>query len=356
VLAFLSMSASEDYESLRQLARSLGFEAFGVAPGQLSLRRAYYLQWIQEGQHGEMRWLERNNDRRLHPENLLDEARSIIVLGLNYYQPDRQQPGRIAKYALGKDYHKVLLKKLKMICRHMQAEYGSAQRPYVDTGPLLENPLAVAAGLGWQGKSTILLNQREGTWLFLGSIVTTLTLPTMSEEPDRCGSCTRCIDACPTQAITAPYQLDARRCIAYLTIEHHGSSPIEFRRAIGDRIFGCDECLDVCPWNRFAKQTREAKFQPLAHPDARASLRLSQEEFDQHFAGTPIRRLGLARWKRNACVVLGNIGNTADSALLKTVAEEGAPMVAEHAQWAINEISLRCDSRRSHSPKKPVQG
>lgn len=327
--------------ALEALARELGFEAFGVAAVDVPLRREYFEQWIARGEHAGMSWLARNNDRRLHPETLLPEARSLICVGLNYYQPEPERLGRIAKYALGKDYHKVILKKLKALCLHMREHYGSAQRPYVDTGPVLEKPIAAHAGLGWQGKSTILLNKTEGTWLFLGTIVTTLELPTDEPAKDYCGSCTRCADSCPTRAITGPYQLDARRCISYLTIEHKGSIPMEFRRAIGNRLFGCDECLDVCPWNKFARQTREAKFAPLPHPDVRASFTLTEEQFNEQFAGTPIRRLGLSRWLRNACVVLGNTGTTEDLPLLKQAAAASDSLVAEHAQWAIAEIETR---------------
>lgn len=326
---------------LEAAATELGFDAFGVTSIEPSLRREYYLRWIEEGQHGEMSWLERNNERRLQPKAILPEAKSIICVGLNYYQPDPERRGRIAKYALGKDYHKVILKKLKNLCTIMREEFGADQKPYVDTGPVLEKPIAEQAGLGWQGKSTILLNAEKGTWLFLGFILTTLELEPDTPAKDRCGSCTRCIDACPTDAITAPYKLDARRCIAYLTIEHKGSIPMEFRKGIGDRVYGCDECLDVCPWNRFAKQTREAKFAPLPHPDLVESLQLTQEQFDEQFAGTPIRRLGLSRWKRNACVVLGNIGTKDDLPAIQQMVASDDILVVEHAQWAISEIEKR---------------
>ena len=203
-----------------------------------------------------MKWMERNNDRRLHPERLIPEARSILVLAMNYYQPDLDRNYRSARYALGDDYHNLIFKRLKKLCRILREEFGSVQRPYVDTGPILEKPIAAAAGLGWQGKSTILVEPKRGTWSFLANIVTTLELTPDEASKDRCGSCTRCVDICPTQAITAPYQLDAQRCISYLTIEHDGPIPIEFRSAIGDRLYGCDECLDVCPWNRWAVPQR----------------------------------------------------------------------------------------------------
>lgn len=330
---------------LEAAAKEIGLDAFGVAGVDLPLRRCYYEQWIQDGQHGSMEWMERNNDRRLNPGSIIEEARSIICVGLNYYQDNPNRRGRVARYALGKDYHKVLLQKLKALCTVMRERYGAEQRPYVDTGPILEKPIAALAGLGWQGKSTILINRKSGTWLFLGVIVTTLDLPANTEPPkDNCGKCTRCIDACPTGAIVAPYSLDARRCIAYLTIEHKGAIPLEYRRAIGDRLYGCDECLDVCPWNHWAHQTREAKFAARPLPDLTAMLKWTQEEWDEKMAGTPIRRAGLNRWHRNSCVVLGNIGTAEDIPHLEAAAnaddsEDG--VVREHAQWAISEIRAR---------------
>lgn len=333
--------STERKERLRALVEAEGFEAFGVAPVDVELRRSYYLEWISDGQHGEMAWLERNNDRRLQPEQIIPEARSIICVGLNYYQPDPLRRGRIAKYALGKDYHKAMTQKLKRVCRAMREEFGSAQRPYVDTGPVMEKPIAATAGLGWQGKSTILLNKDNGTWLFLGFIFTTLALPVDEPARSHCGKCTRCIDACPTNAIVGPYQLDARRCISYLTIEHKGAIPLEFRRAMGDRIYGCDECLDVCPWNRWAKQTQEAKFAARAYPDLKEMLRWTEDDFAETFAGTPIKRAGLSRWRRNVCVALGNIGEAGDLPSLREVAESDDALAAEHAQWAIEEIEAR---------------
>lgn len=328
-------------ERIEAESRALGFHAMGVTAVPVELRRDYYQQWIADGKHGSMSWMERNNERRLHPEQLLSEARSIIVLALNYYQPDLKRPYRIAKYALGDDYHNFILRRLKRLCRILREEYGSDQRPYVDTGPLLEKPIAAAAGLGWQGKSTILIEPRKGTWSFLANIVTTLELPADKPVKDRCGTCTRCIDVCPTRAITAPYQLDASKCIAYLTIEHAGSIPVEFRKAIGDRLFGCDECLDVCPWNKWATITQEAKFKPRELPALREMLLWDETTFVETMRGSPMRRLKLQRFQRNICVVLGNVGTIEDLSALENVASAGDPMVAEHALWAIREIKNR---------------
>ncbi len=327
---------------LGEAAQSLGFHAFGVTAVPLELRRDYYQKWIESGQHGTMGWLERNNERRLHPEALIPEARSILVLAMNYYQQNPERPYRVAKYALGDDYHNMILRRLKQLCRILRDDYGGAQRPYVDTGPLLEKPIAAAAGIGWQGKSTILVEPQRGTWSLLGNIVTTLDLPPDTPGKDRCGSCTRCIEVCPTRAITAPYQLDARKCISYLTIEHDGAIPPEYRAAMGDRLFGCDECLDVCPWNKWAVPTREAKFAPRALPMLRELLAWDEATFQVRMIGSPMRRLKLHRFRRNICVVLGNIGKIEDLAALEQVAAGGDAMVAEHAEWAIQRIQSRC--------------
>ena len=307
---------------------------------EVELRGEYYLKWIDEKQHGTMAWMERNNERRLNPKNILPEARSILMVGLNYYQDDPPMRGRIAKYALGKDYHKLMYKRLKQLCSWMR-DQGGDQKPYVDTGPLLEKPIAAEAGLGWMGKSTLLLHRKHGTFLFLGAIVTTLKLDADPIDQDHCGSCTRCLDVCPTNAFPAPYQLDATRCISYLTIEHHGSIPVEFRDAIGDRIYGCDECLDVCPWNRWAQITREIKFHFPGLPDLAETLNWDEATFVDRFQGTPIARLKLPRWKRNVCVVLGNIGTTEDLSALQREADGEDEMIVEHASWAIHKIQSR---------------
>ncbi len=325
---------------LQAEAARLGFSVCGVAPVQPEKRREYYLKWIAEGQHGEMAWMERNIERRLDPGLILPEARSVLCLGMNYFQTEPSRRGRIAKYALGRDYHGLMLKKLKKLCHWLRLK-GGQNRPYVDTGPVLEKPLAVRAGLGWQAKNTMLIHPKIGNWLFLGEIFTTLEIPPDEGVSDHCGDCIACIEACPTGAITAPYQLDARRCIAYLTIEHQGAIPEEFREAIGDRLFGCDECLDVCPWNRWAQATREEKFAARQYPDLREMLAWSEEEFRAHFRQTPILRLKRPRWLRNICVVLGNIGTLEDLPALEKAANDPDPLVAEHANWAIEKIKGR---------------
>jgi len=320
------------------MSRELGLGPVGIAPIEPDLRQEYFIQWLDSGQHGEMGWMARDPFRRSNPLEVLPEAKCIIAFGLNYYQEEPVRRGRIAKYALGKDYHKVMLGKLKRICSWLQ-ENGAINRPYVDTGPLLEKPIGAMAGLGWQGKNTMVLNKDSGQWLFLGFILTSLPFPIDQPKRDRCGSCTRCIDVCPTAAITAPYQLDARKCISYLTIEHKGSIPNEYRTAIGNHLYGCDDCLDVCPWNKWAQPTNEASFAARAYPDLRDMLSLDEEAFNSLFAGSPIRRLKRARWLRNVCIVLGNTGTAEDLPALKQACKDPDPLISEHAEWAVNEIA-----------------
>jgi len=223
----------------------------------------------------------------------------------------------------------------------MRDKFGSAQRPYVDTGPLLEKPIAEAAGIGWQGKSTILVEPRRGTWSFLGNIVTDLELPANKPGKDYCGNCTRCIDICPTRAITAPYQLDARRCISYLTIEHDGPIPEAYRKAIGNRLYGCDECLDVCPWNKWAMTTDEVKFRPREWASLQEMLTWNESTFAERMQGSPMRRLKLQRFKRNICIVLGNTGSVNDLHALRKLVDSTDPVLAEAADWAIRQINGR---------------
>lgn len=332
---------TEQWIAIEELAKTLGFHKSGVAKIPIQLRKDYYKKWIESGQHGTMDWMEKNTSRRLDPSNILPEAKCLLVFSLNYFQPDPKRKFRIAKYALGKDYHRFMLKRLKQICRFMEATYGTEQRPYVDTGPLLEKPIAEASGIGWQGKSTILVEPKGGTWSLLGTIVTTLDLPSSGPGKNYCGSCTRCIDACPTRAITAPYQLDASKCIAYLTIEHKGSIPVKFRKQIGDRVFGCDTCLDVCPWNKWAKRTKEANFEAKELPALSKILDWNQSDFDSNLQASPIRRLKLNGLKRNVALVLGNIGNKGDLAPLVRLAKEGDAVLSEQAEWSIQEINAR---------------
>ena len=289
-----------------------------------------------------MDWMGRGAEKRCDPREVLPGVRSIVVVALNYWQgeqPGAQGGGRIARYAWGDDYHDVMLKKLERLAAFL-AELGGRQKCYVDTGPLLERDHAAEAGIGWHGKSTMLLDSKLGTWFFLGEILTTLELAADAPQTARCGSCSRCITACPTGAITAPHRLDARRCISYLTIELKGPIPVEMRPLIGDRIYGCDDCLEACPWNRFASVSREAAFaaRPAVAMQLRDYLALDEVKFRELFRRSPIKRIKRRGFLRNVCVALGNVGDQRDLSALRRAASDPEPLIAEHALWAIAQI------------------
>ncbi len=292
-------------------------------------------------------WLERSKHRRIDPQNVLPGARSVVVLALNYWQGERDRPpGRIARYAWGDDYHDLIEGKLRALDMFLQT-HGGQQRYYVDTGPVLERDFAAEAGVGWHGKSTMLLHPELGTWFFLAELLTTLPLEPDVPIPPRCGSCTRCLDACPTGAIRRdrPYHLDARLCVSYLTIEHKGPIPLELRPLLGDRIYGCDDCLDACPWNRFAQASREAAFQArpaTAGMPLRDFLAMTPEDFSAAFKGSPIKRTKRRGLLRNVCVALGNVGTADDLPALQHAAAVEEELIAEHARWAIARIRERC--------------
>jgi epoxyqueuosine reductase len=334
---------------LAAFARTLGFDLCRVTAAEAPAHAEEFRAWLEEGRAGEMAWLARNADRRTDPQLVLPGARSVIVLGMNYWQPasHAQHPpaarGRIARYAWGEDYHDVIEAKLRALDAWLAAR-GGVQRRYVDTGPVLERDFAARAGAGWQGKSTMLLHPRFGPWLFLAEVLTTLEFEADAPMRDHCGKCVRCLAACPTQAITAPQQLDARRCLSYLTIENKGPIPEEFRAALGDRIYGCDECLEVCPWNRFAQQSRETAFiaRQYVHGWAlRDFLALDDEGFRTLFRGSPIKRIKRRGFLRNVCTALGNIGTRDDLPALEKAARDAEPLIAEHARWAIARINAR---------------
>ena len=337
--------------ALDEKAAELGFCAVGVAGAGAAPKAAERLAaWLASGAHGDMIWMAETAARRGSPAALWPEARSVIALGMSYAPegdplaladaPDR---GRISVYAQGDDYHDVVKKRLKALARWLVAEAGGDLKVFVDTAPVMEKPLAEAAGLGWQGKHTNLVSRADGSWLFLGAIYTTLELAPDRPHAERCGSCTRCLDACPTDAFPAPFQLDARRCISYLTIEHKGPIPEEFREAIGNRIYGCDDCLAVCPWNRFADAARANRaFLPRAELTAPALadlLALDDAGFRRVFAGSPIKRIGRNRMVRNAAIAAGNSGRAELIAPLRTLAEDEDAVVAEAARWALERLS-----------------
>ena len=330
---------------IRALATSCGFDDCRFARAGQAPHSLEYFSWLRAGSHGGMTWLGRDPARRADPSRVLFNAKTLLVLAKNYFQgPNpRYHAGKIARYAWGSDYHEIMLRDMAPI-EALLRENGGRQKCYVDTGPILERDYAAQAGIGWHGKSTMLINQRLGTWFFLADVFTTLKL--LPDEPvrERCGTCERCITACPTGAITGPHQLDARRCISYLTIELKGAIPLKLRPLIGDRIFGCDDCLDACPWNRFAKESRESAFsarRSTTGMSLREYLELNDDEFRRLFKNSPIKRIKRRGFLRNVCVALGNVGDSSDLPALEHAAADADPLIAEHATWAINQIRDR---------------
>lgn len=329
-------------ELLRQSAARLGLDAFGIAPAQVPDHAAELHEWLSRSFQGEMSWMSRDAETRADPKKYDPTARTILVGGLTSRQTaPTLHRGRIAAYAQGADYHDFLREKMEQLARETITAWGGHHRICVDTSPLLEKPLAALAGIGWQGKNTLLIHREHGPWLLLGFLLTDLTLPANPPDSDHCGTCTRCLDVCPTQAFPKPYVLDARRCLAYLTIEHPGPIPEEFRSLVGDRLFGCDECLEVCPWNRHAQNAREIKLTPRPRPDLREMLTWDDTRFRSEFRGTPVFRLKRNRWLRNVSVVLGNIGTSGDLPSLEQATRDQDPLVREHALWAAKQIRNR---------------
>jgi len=336
---------------LNEQAAQAGFAAVGVARADAAPKAAERLRaWLASGAHGEMIWMEEHAARRSSPAGLWPEVRSVIALGMSYAPgidplalADRPECGRISVYAQGADYHDVVKRALKQVARWLAQEAGAGVKVFVDTAPVMEKPLAEAAGLGWQGKHTNLVSRTDGSWLFLGAIYTTLEMAPDAPHEARCGSCTACLDCCPTDAFPAPFQLDARRCISYLTIEHKGPIPEEFRAAIGNRIYGCDDCLAVCPWNRFADAARANRaFLPraeLAAPALADLLQLDDAGFRRVFSGSPIKRIGRNRMVRNAAIAAGNSARPELRPHLETLADDEDPVVAEAAVWALDRLS-----------------
>lgn len=354
-------------EAIRQRARELGFDDCRFTTANAPDHAAAFQNWIAQKQHGEMGYLERNAHKRIEPQQVLTGAKSVIVLATSYHLNECQMSNdewkaptagtnstrhssfvipAIARYARFKDYHDIIGERLKQLTEFVNNLGGEETRSlwYVDTGPLLERDLAQRAGLGFVGKHTNLISRQLGNWIFLAEILTTIELEPDLPEKNRCGTCSRCISACPTAAITAPFQLDARRCISYLTIELKGAIPLELRPAIGNRIYGCDDCLAVCPWNKFAREgklMKEHARNDLAAPDLLELLALDDAGFKSRFAGTPILRTKRRGLLRNVCVALGNIGDEKALPALNKAAEDPEPLIVEHARWAIEQIQAR---------------
>lgn len=344
-------------EQIRQRALALGFDACHFTTAESPDSSPQFQRWLEARYHGEMGYLERNAHKRVDPAQVLADARSIVSLAISYDAAEFKAPdenraeaarpsGVVARYARYSDYHDIIAEPLKALTAYVDQLGGAQTRSlwYVDTGPLLERDLAMRAGLGFVGKHTNVISRRLGNWIFLSEIITTLALEPDEPEKNRCGSCTRCISACPTGAITGPFELDARLCISYLTIELKGPIPVALRPKMGNRIYGCDDCLAACPWNKFAKEgklMREHARGSLNQADLLELLSLDQLEFKRRFAGTPMLRTKRRGLLRNVCVALGNVGNAAVIPALEKAAQDAEPLIAEHARWAIEEIQRR---------------
>ncbi|QQZ29331.1 tRNA epoxyqueuosine(34) reductase QueG [Thiothrix subterranea] len=337
---------------IQAIGQALGFNAVGVSNIDLSLAEQRLLDWLAEGYHGDMAWMAHHGTKRSRPAELVSGTLSVISVRMDYLPPDSMDavtilnhPERayISRYALGRDYHKVIRQRLEKFAQQLQTEIGAfGYRVFTDSAPVLEKPLAVKAGLGWMGKHTNILSRDAGSWFFLGEIYTDLPLEETGSVSEHCGQCTACIDVCPTQAIIAPYVLDARRCISYLTIEYHGSIPVELRPLMGNRIYGCDDCQLICPWNRFAQTSPEADFAVRNGLDSARLSELfewSESEFMRKLEGSPIRRIGYERWLRNIAVALGNAPPSRSTlALLQhQYRVSDSVLVKEHIQWAIEQ-------------------
>ena len=330
-------------EAIRAKALALGFDAIGFARAELAPEaRTRLRDFLAAGHHGTMGWLADRTEQRSQPQALWPEARSVICLGLTYAPEDDPRAnldhgeiGNISVYARNRDYHDVVKGMLKHLAQFVAKSGGV--KVFVDTAPVMEKPLAARAGLGWQGKHTNLVSRAHGSWLFLGEIYTTLDLPPDAPSPDHCGTCRRCLDACPTDAFPAPYRLDATRCISYLTIEHQGPIPEALRPAIGNRIYGCDDCLAACPWNRFAAASHHMKLvarDDLKAPQLRALAQFDDEAFRKHFAGSPIKRIGRNRFARNVAIAIGNSAQPDLLPVAQALRRDADPVVAEAASWA----------------------
>ena len=344
------MTVPDPKSLIRAEALAQGFEAFGVAdaaaPWPAGARLA---EFVAAGRHGEMAWMETTLERRAHPTAMWPAARSAIMLGMNY-GPDHDpmagladpEGALISVYAQGDDYHEVVKRRLKRLAGAIAARFGCEVKVFVDTAPLMEKPLAQAAGLGWQGKHTNLVSRVHGSWLFLGSVLTDMVLEPDAAEIDHCGSCRACLDICPTDAFPAPYRLDARRCISYLTIEYSGPVPLEFRQALGNRIYGCDDCLAVCPWNKFAASASEAAFharETLKNPRLADLVQLDDPSFRALFSKSPVKRIGRDRFVRNVLYAIGNSGEPALAEAARGLLDDPAPVVRDAAEWALSRLS-----------------
>jgi len=340
---------------IKDWGKELGFAQLGIADTDLSEAETYLNNWIANGYHGDMDYMHRHGSKRTHPEELIPGTLRVISVRMDYLPDEATDPAQllndpaaafISRYALGRDYHKVMRNRLQKLAKRIESNIGAfGYRAFVDSAPVMEKALAAKAGLGWVGKHSNLLTREAGSWFFLGELYTDLPLPLDQEIPDHCGDCTSCIDICPTQAIVAPYQVDGRRCISYLTIELYGSIPEELRSMMGNRIYGCDDCQQCCPWNRFATPTDESDFLPRNNLDNTTLIELfswTEETFLKNTEGSPIRRIGHERWLRNIAIALGNGAATEETitVLKERLGQSQSEIVKEHINWALNNLNV----------------
>lgn len=372
-----------DQPDLHQLAadikrwgRELGFQQVGITDIDLSVPEKKLQEWLENGYQGSMEWMGAHDNKRSRPADLLPGTLRVISVRLDYLPADTEQirilkdgnKAYISRYTLGRDYHKLIRKRLAQLAKYIDNALPDGypgkgvlqNRAFVDSAPVMEKPLAEKAGLGWTGKHTLVLNSKAGSWFFLGEIFTFLPLPVdVSEEVNRCGDCTACLKVCPTDAFPAPYQLDARRCISYLTIENKDSIPLEFREPIGNRVFGCDDCQSICPWNKYAQFTREDAFQPrngLANSDLLTLFKWSEAEFMANTEGSAIRRIGYQHWLRNLAVGLGNAPSSDDIiAALHEKRPDCSPMAQEHIDWALEQQANPQRRRKRKIQRQPTR-
>jgi epoxyqueuosine reductase len=337
---------------IKQWGRALGFQAVGIADCDLSAAEPRLAEWLARGWHGEMEYMARHGARRARPAALVPGTLRVISCRMDYLPPGAEAEDArravVARYARGRDYHKLLRARLQTLCDRIRARVGDfGHRVFCDSAPVMEVALAAKAGIGWRGKHTLLLSREAGSWFFLGEIYASLELPVDAPASEHCGSCTACIEACPTGAIVAPYQLDARRCISYLTIEHKSAIPEELRPLIGNRVYGCDDCQTVCPWNSFAQPSSEADFAPRNGLDAATLVELfawTEAEFEARMRGSAIRRIGYERWLRNLAVGLGNaLPSPGVLAALRAREEHPSALVREHVRWALARHTAQSD-------------
>jgi epoxyqueuosine reductase len=352
--------------AIREKALALGFDAVGFAPAALAeAARGNLAAYLAQGIHGDMGWLAAKADRRSDPRSLWPEARTVIVLGMNYGPPDPPnaglgvpETGIVSVYARGRDYHDVLKTRLKALGRWLAEAHTCQVKVFVDTAPVMEKPLAAAAGIGWQGKHTNLVSRDFGSWLFLGEVFTDLGLAPDAPHADRCGDCRACLDACPTDAFPEPYRLDARRCISYLTIEHKGPIPAGLRPLLGNRIYGCDDCLAACPWNKFARVAGEPGLLPRAEltaPRLAELVRLDDPGFRRLFAGSAVKRLGRDRFVRNVLIALGNGGDRSLAGAVRVLLDDPAPVVRGAAVWAFARLADGDDIAEERRRRSPIE-